>query len=175
MSSSDKPFIGFLALLAMVACLAITGCGFTPLYAKAEHQDAQVAAGFDQVGIGNIPDQKGQYLRNALIDRFYQNGRPDMPRYHLELTPIAESQTDLDITRSATTTRTQLRLTTTMTLTDTKTGKVLLTRDLFSVNSYNILETQYNTNVSQEYVRENLLDDLARQIEAQLALYFKRQ
>jgi hypothetical protein len=128
----------------------------------------------DTVTIGSIPDESGQYLRNALIDRLYRYGRPSESRYVLNFKPIAEAKSNLDITKTATATRSQIRLTTTMTLTDIRTGKVVMTRDLRAINSFNVLQSQYDTNVSEDYVRKNALDDLARQVEAQLALYFKR-
>jgi LPS-assembly lipoprotein len=129
---------------------------------------------FNDVEIANIPDQSGQYLRNALMDRLYSAGRPANPRYTLTIAPITESETDLDTTKSSTATRTQLRLTTTMTLTEIASGKTVLTRDLTAVNSYNVLQSQFTTRVTEQDARQNSLDNIARQAEAQLALYFRQ-
>ncbi len=154
----------------LVYFLLLTGCGFTPLYGGGAAPQAR----FDTVEIGNIPDREGQYLRNALIDRFYTQGRPSSPDHTLVVAPIVESLTDLDITKNSSATRAQLRLSTTMTLLENASGKPVLTRTLTSLNSYNILASQFTTRVSEENVREAALDDLARQIETQMALYFKR-
>jgi LPS-assembly lipoprotein len=150
----------------------LTACGFTPLYATRGEQASSVPSQFNDVAIANIPDQSGQYLRNALMDRLYSAGRPANPRYTLTVAPITEGETDLDITKSSTATRTQLRLTTSMTLTETATGKTVLTRDLAVVNSYNVLESQFTTRVTEQNTRQSSLDNIARQIEAQLALFF---
>jgi hypothetical protein len=184
MSSSVKPAFSvqrsvFRKLLLLIAahCALITlaSCGFTPLYGSmGQGANPSVSDKLDTVTIGSIPDESGQYLRNALIDRLYRYGRPSESRYVLNFKPIAEAKSNLDITKTATATRSQIRLTTTMTLTDIRTGKVVMTRDLRAINSFNVLQSQYDTNVSEDYVRKNALDDLARQVEAQLALYFKR-
>lgn len=180
-SSNDKTmkeealFLGLSANISyflfpiLLLPLFLTACGFTPMYG---HND--VSATFDQVEIGNIPNYEGQYLRNALIDRLYQNGYPHNPRYAMNLSPIEERITDLDITKSADATRAQLRVKTTMTLVDKESNKKLLERELMAMTSYNRLTSYFTTRVSEKAARENALDDLARQAERELALYFNR-
>lgn len=151
--------------------LTLTACGFTPMYG----QKGAVTQTFDQIEIGNIPDYEGQYLRNALIDRLYQNGYPAQPRYQLNLSKVNERLTDLDITKSADATRAQLRLDTTLTLRDKDSDKILLSRKLMAITSYNKLNSYFTTRVSEKAARENALDEIARQTEQELALYFNRQ
>ena len=158
-------------LLAALCSLFTAGCAFTPH----DGSGASPNASFNEVEIGSIPDREGQYLRNALIDRMYTQGRPASADYVLDIRPIKETRIDLDITKNASATRAQLRLTTSMMLTEKATGQAVLKRDLTSLNSYNILASQFTTRVSEQNVREAALDDLARQIETQLALYFKRR
>ena len=124
--------------------------------------------------IENIPDREGQFLRNNLIDRFYQNGRPADPAYKLYIEKIDEKIDDLDITKSSDATRAQLRLSTKLTLQDTRTSSVILKRDVSAITSYNILQSQFTTRVSENDARENALKELAAQIERQLSLYFNR-
>lgn len=163
---------------AFLALLFLCACGFTPLYGTGGNADGtrslSVQQGLDSVSIDNIPDREGQYLRNALMDRFYSAGRPDDARYRLVIESVHETKTDLDITKSSDATRAQLRMNTLMTLTDRASGQELLRRKLSAITSYNILQSQFTTRVSEQNARENALDDLARQIEQQLALYFKR-
>ncbi len=161
--------------ITLILMLCLSGCGFTPLYGEpSESAKEQIGAGFDQIFIENIPDREGQYLRNALIDRFYSAGRPDAASYRLYIEPIAERKTDLDITKSSDATRAQMRLSTEMILSDRVSGRNLLRRKLVSITSYNILQSHFTTQVSEQNARRNALDDLARQVEQQLALYFKR-
>ena len=156
--------------MIVLACFLVTACGFQPLYG-----DQSVAsAEFAQISISNIPDRSGQYLRNALIDRFYSDGWPINSRYVLRVHPIKENTVNLDITKNSDATRAQLRLGTTMILMDQATKETLLTRNLSAISSYNVLTSEFATSVSAQKTRENALDDLARQIELQIGLYFRR-
>lgn len=167
--------LSWVKIFSITSLLFLTACGFSPLYSNhSGTQNAAITGNFDRVFIENIPEREGQYLRNALIDRFYVSGRPDNALYRLNVSPIAETRTDLDITKSSDATRAQLRLRSKMVLTDRASGRELLSRNLVSITSYNILQSQFTTRVSEQNARENALDDLARQIEQQLALYFRR-
>lgn len=161
-------------LLTLVVIL-LPSCGFRPLYGEAAQSkmSAQQNGGYD-VEIAIIPDQTGQYLRNLLIDRFYQNGYPTKPRYRLQVAPIAELEQSLALAKTAESTRSQLRQTTRFDLIDTQTGQAVLSRDLMAISSYNILVSEFATRVTEESARTNGIQDLARQIELQLGLYFNR-
>ena len=134
-----------------------------------------VEAGLDQVAIGNIQDREGVYLRNALIDRFYRNGTPANPRYDLGISPITENKASLDITTSSETTRAQLTQSTVLSLRDRQNGQLVLQRTLSSITSYNILESEFATRVSEENARQSGLDDIARQAELQISLFLNRK
>lgn len=161
-------------ILVIASLLLLAACGFEPMYGRNINEYTGVESNLAQVDIGNIPDREGQYVRNALIDRFYRTGRPANPIYDLSIDPIVESLVDLDITKSSDATRGQLREQTKIRLTDHRTGQVVLERDLRSITSYNILGSEFATRVTEDNARTNALDDLARQIEMQLNLYFKR-
>lgn len=164
------------ALTALTALCVLSGCGFQPVYGTHDRtgQPMAVQQSLNDIYIGNIPDQEGQFLRNLLIDRFYYGGRPQDARYHLEIDPVRQQTHELGITKSADATRSQLRLTTRMQLHDRESGKVIMSRRLVSITSYNVLESQFTTRVSEQAARESALNDLARQIETHLALHFRR-
>lgn len=161
--------------IILLSLLTLTACGFRPVYGVNRDTPIGVEEQLGKVEIANIPDREGQYLRNALIDRFYRDGRPFDPAYILTVSSVQETITDLDITKTSDTTRTQLRLGINYTLTDKTTGQQLFTRQATSVNSYNVLGSEFATRVTEENARENALDDLARQVELQINLYLKRQ
>lgn len=165
----------FLPLFALcVLSFPLASCGFSPMYGEHSSHSKNVTANLSQVQIGNIPNREGQFLRNQLIDQFYKDGRPENPAYILQILPIREFVTDLDVTRSSDVTRAQLRLTSTMILTDAQSGEELLRRGLSATSSYNVLAEEFATRFSEQSTRENALNDLARQIELQLGLYFNR-
>ncbi len=167
-------FFSFCAAL-LLAGFSLTGCGFSPLYGKhSAGANQNVRAQLSSVYIGNIPDQSGQYLRNALMDRFYAQGRPGAnAAYKLNVANVVESRSELDITKTSDSTRAQLYMTTSFVLNDDK-GEELLTRSLTAVTSYNILDSQFTTRVAEDAARRQALDELARQIETHLLLYFNR-
>lgn len=159
--------------------LLLTGCGFQPLYIQSVpgssgQSTAQNSPAYQSIIIDIIPDRSGQILRNDLMDRLYVYGEPATPLYELTLTPIKESISDLAITKSSEATRAQILLTTTMTLKNNA-GEVLLTRDLRARASYNTLESEFATRVTEKSARESALSDLARQAELNLNLYFNQK
>lgn len=155
--------------------ISIGACGFHPVYGVNKHTPVGVEEQLSNIWISNIPDRDGQFLRNALIDRFYRDGQPTNPQYVLTVQPVNESKRDLDITVDADATRGQLTLTTKMSLTNRKTGKILIEQDLRAITSYNILGSEFTNRVSEQNTRENALEDLARQIENRIALALKRK
>ncbi len=162
------------ALLSL-CILALAGCGFHPVYSTGPSgQENASQAAFQQISIANIPDRAGQILRNALIDRLYRDGRPEQPRYILFITPLSESIRDLDITKTADSTRGQLHMTSALRLTDKQTGAVLLQRPLTALTSYNILGSEFTNRVAEDNARKNAIEELARQVELQLSLYFQQ-
>lgn len=160
--------------LLLISVGLMAACGFHPVYGVNKYTAVGAEEHLAQTYIDGIPNREGQYLRNALIERFYRDGRPVSPAYTLSVSPITESLRDLDITIDSDTTRGQLTLSITMQLIDKETNETLFQRSLRSIASYNIIDSEFANRVSEQNTRENALDDLARQIEQQLALYFKR-
>lgn len=162
-------------LLLLISSLFLPSCGFHPQYGVNKYTSHGAEEHLALVHIEGIPDREGQYLRNALIDRFYRDGRPDKVAYMLNVEDIKESLIDLDITKDSDSTRGQLRLSTRMKLHKATSGELLLDRNLHAVTSYNILGSEFANRVAEQNARENALDDLAGQIELQIVLYLKRQ
>lgn len=162
-------------LISTALCVLCSGCGFTPMYGSLDNaQTVSAQETLAQIGIKNIPNREGLFLRNALIDSFYKNGRPSDPRFTLKISEISESTYDLDITVTSDATRAQLTLSTAMNLIDNDTGEDVFNRSLKSSASYNIMESEFATRISEKNTRENVLNDLARKIELQIMLYLNR-
>ena len=159
--------------LTLLSLFFLSACGFTPLYGESP-QNTGTATGLNQVEISIIPDREGQFLRNALMDRFYKNGIPSNALYELKVEPITEKVSDFDITIESEATRRQLKLNSTMTLIDKKTNETVLSRPLVAITSHNVLESEFSTIVTEQSAREAALNDLARQVERQLTLYFAK-
>lgn len=162
--------------LVLITILLLPACGFAPTYGtRGENASSPfVTSGLDQIEIALIPDREGQYLRNALIDRFYKNGTPSAPQYLLEIPKVSENVSDFDITIDSEATRRQLKLSATLNLKDVQSGKKLLVRKLRAITSYNVLESEFSTIVTEQSARDAALNDLARQAERHIALYFTK-
>lgn len=166
-------FLSF--LVSFLGLLVLSACGFTPMYGGVSaNGDNAVQSQLNSVKIANIPDYQGQFLRNRLVDKFYHDGPPADPAYTLNFSPITIIKTDLDLTKNASATRSQLSVRVSMTLTDNKTGQIVMERGLTSAASYDILQSRFTTRVSEENAQQNALEDIARQTEQQLVLYFHR-
>ncbi len=161
-------------LILTLALLGVTGCGFHPVYGVNKYTPIGAETKFQSIEIANIPDREGQFLRNELIDRLQRSNPSAQKNYTLKVAPLQEYIRELDITIDSDTTRAQLNVSTSMDLIDNQTREVLLRRNLSSTASFNVLGSEFSNSVSEQSTRENVIKDLARQIELQLALYFKR-
>lgn len=175
--SSFKRFLAVFFCTLLLATAA--GCGFSPLYATKTQTSVQA---FRNITIANIPERAGQQLRNLLIDKLYGSAGPSAQSpYRLTLTNLAEHDTHLGVQKDATVTRIQLRVSADLVLTDlhrTDTDgnpAVVLERRLRTLNSYNVLDNLYATQVSRQNILDISLNELSDQAVTELALFFKRQ
>lgn len=159
--------------VALGICLLLPACGFQPMYGK--HAGGQSLAALHQnIRIDNIPDRDGQFLRNMLLDRLNDEGRPADARYVLEVAPLKKEAVNQLITKDATYTRALLKISTTVRLVDTVYGKTVLERKFLSSGSYNLLDNQFATIVSRDSMTDNLLRELSDNIVTALNLHFAK-
>lgn len=161
-----------LGILALISGLALNACGFRPLYGES----AQGASSFDRletVQIAALPDRTGQQLHNLLRDRINPRGQPNAPEYVLRVF-LSEQTEALAIDQDETATRANLRLSASFTLTRLEGEEVVFTGLSNSINSYNIVDSQFATFVSERDARERALRELSEDIRLRLATYFAR-
>ena len=159
-----------LLLLPFFLVVTISACGFQPIYSQ--KNQANVSENMSQIRISNIADRQGQILRNKLIDKLYgSSARPVSPKYRLSIQNLDEIISSVGIKKDATTTRGRITMTATLILEDYR-GDILLERDLKSVNSYNILDSQYGTLITRQDAQQRTLDELSDEIQTILSLYF---
>lgn len=162
-----------LPLFTLFAVSLLSACGFSPVYG--DRGAGSAAPMLNAIAIGNIPDRDGQMLRNRLIDRFYGNGRPSDPLWSLDIAPVRERLSEIDITKDSDATRGQLRLETDIRLRRIADGTDMLHRTVRTTTGYNIVASRFATRVTEDAARTNAVDDLARQIESAIALFAARQ
>jgi LPS-assembly lipoprotein len=156
--------------LCLFLTAGLSACGFESLRAPKN----QLSVSRPDIEIGNIPDREGQYLRNLLIDRLYTHGRPADAAQQLKFSPLDKNISNIGIQSDATATVAQMQISTQMQLVEKATGAVLLQRRLKAAGSYNLLDNQLATLVSQQNVTENILRGLGDDAVMELNLYFRR-
>jgi LPS-assembly lipoprotein len=158
----------------LALCLILAGCGFQPMYGEKAGRRS-VAAMHQSIRIDNIPDRDGQYLRNLLLDRLNDAGRPADARYVLQVAPLKKEITNQLVRKDATYTRALMKISTEARLYDTLHGQVVMTRPFLSSGSYNLLDNQFATIVSRDSMTDNLLRELSDNIVTAIDLHFARE
>jgi LPS-assembly lipoprotein len=158
-------------LAALLLPLALTGCGLHPLYSGGTH--GVVAQELAQVEVGPIGGQAGWLMRNALTDRIGAAGH-EAPRYRLEV-ELNDQITGLGInsvnavTRERRTLRARFRL-----VTADAAGTTLLDASAGSDEGIDVVSSDYATVAAEQTALENLVQDVADQIVARVAVYARR-
>ncbi len=168
------------AMLALLVVIGLAGCGFTPVYAPEATaltgggRIAPVQDQFALVHVDYIPDRNGQVLRNHLIDRLSLGAPREGSAYLLQI-GLNERVIDLGIRKDAVATRAQIRYFSHYKLVQRNTGETLVSGQLRSTASYNILDSEFGTFVTADDARDRGLRDLGEQLVTRLALYFRDQ
>jgi LPS-assembly lipoprotein len=168
MSEKRKRAAAFF-FLTSVLCLLTSACGFHPIYGARE-DNAPVAAELNEVAIGNIADRNGQMLRNDLIDRMYGKGRPQNPKYNLEV-KLRATEEGIGLLPNAITTLNELNVYGEYTLTD-QSGKALVSATAHAVANFDQLQEQYGTLAARDNAYRRCLDEVSAQIVERLSMYF---
>lgn len=152
--------------------MAVSGCGFRPLYAPPEEDvSGRSVYAFDifkKVSIANIPDREGQYFRNQLVMLLHPSGRSSTTEYELRVT-LNEGTSNLAVKRSAVATRAKLTVKGVYSLIPFDGSKEALSGEVQTSSGYNIFQSEFQTLMAEKGARERALDDLAQQLRIRLA------
>jgi LPS-assembly lipoprotein len=176
MSWSRRRTLGYLLVAAPAMA---SGCGLRPLYGT-RAEGPSVQNDLADISLRRVRarepryDRLGQILHNNLLDRINPAGRPRDPRYRLVVSlNVAREQTGIQITEQAT--RARLLVYANFTLSDIRTGKTLTAGSDRSINSFNILDSQYAALSAERDAEKRAVREIADSIHARLAIYFDRQ
>src|SRR5688572_10386463 len=160
----------FAVLCAGLASLALSGCGFQPLYGGTTAGGQKLAAVMAGIDVVPIPGRVGQKLRNELIFDTTGGRNAGTTRYRLEIA-IKESVTDQmgQITGDAT--GQVFQLDATFKLVDSANGKILYQGKAISRAPYNRFQEIF-ANVRARYDAENrAARTVSESIRTQVAAY----
>jgi LPS-assembly lipoprotein len=156
----------------LLLCLALTGCGYKPLYGDNRGDSAAVIADLATIRIEAIPDRIGQKLYNMLHERLTPDGRIADPLYSLRVR-LRETNDELLYERDETATRANLTLRADYELRRLTDDEVIASGTSRSTSGYDILSSQYATLVSQSDARERsarvISDDLRTRVAVALS------
>ena len=143
----------FAVLIAGLVPLALSGCGFQPLYGGTTAGGQRLSEVMAGVEINPIPGRVGQKLRNELIFANTGGSRAAASRYRLDIA-IKESVTDQLVQITGDATGQVYQLDATFQLIDSASGKVLLQGKAISRAPYNRFQEIF-ANVRARYDAEN--------------------
>lgn len=156
--------------LALTALLTLPACGFHPVYGSLSKDGNPVADELAAITIDPIPEHTGQTLRNDLIDRFNNKGRPTAPLYHLAI-KLQVADEDLGTLANGTTTLAAVQASASYTLSD-KDGKTLNSGSAASTGQYDKLISMYGTLAAHDGAVDRTIREVSEQVTARISLYF---
>ena len=157
--------------------LALSGCGFQPVYMPTATGKGGVAQReLAAIHVNLIPDRPGQELRQALQDRLELAGGDIKRRYDLQV-GFSVAGEGIAIQNDDTATRVRLIGTAIWTLTAQDSSKTKLSSGFAkAVDAMNILDSQYFAlDQENEAVQKRIAETLADQITIQLAAFFRKR
>lgn len=161
-----------LVALAVVAPLALCGCGWEPLYA--DLQTGPASEELRAIKVQPIPERIGQRLEIALRNSLNPTGEPTTPRYRLE-TLLGVGLSNLGIQSQGLATLGQIDASATYKLVDLQTGATLLSSTVHVANSFDLNPNQYSTIVGEDDARVRCVAELDQEIVTRLTLFMERR
>ncbi|WP_343344705.1 LPS assembly lipoprotein LptE [Sphingomicrobium sp. XHP0239] len=159
-------------LFLVGTAMLLAGCGLRPLYGTGGSHPTKTALG--AVAVAPIDEQSGWLLRNALVDRLAgPSGTPD-PLYRLDVV-IDDDITRFGLRRDAATTRERRTLRARYQLVEIATGLTLVDASAGFDAGIDITSSPYATVAAEQTALERLSSEVADDIVARLALYFRNR
>ncbi len=162
----------FRFVCACTLLVALTACGFRPLYSKAENR--AISQELAHIRISAIEDREGQVIHNFLLDCLNPDGRRADTIYTLRVA-VSRDTKEIGLKFTEEATRAQLTLIAGYFLTRDIDGKLLAEGSVRSVNNYNISSSEFARLVSERDATERAARELSDEIKTRLSVYFSRR
>lgn len=163
-----------LATTALAATLlALSGCGWAPLYADPETGPAasQLAA----IKVDPIPERIGQRLEMALRNALDPGGEQAKEQYRLH-TVLTVGLSDLGIQTQGTAVLGRVDVVATYSLSDLKSGQTLLnSQQVHAQNSFSLDPNQYSTVVAEDDAGVRCIVEITNEMVSRLTLFMERR
>ena len=161
------------AFFAVVSMLALSGCGFRPLYAVGTTPEGMDTY-FGQVFVEPIPGRQGVHLRNQLLDALTPSGTPSGAAYRLGI-KLEDIKEGLAIQANTQITRYNYTLIAKYELRDAVSGEMLDRGTTRAIAAYNVVNSQFGTQSAERDAQERAAREAGEEIRLQLGLYFENR
>ena len=153
--------------LALLLLLALSGCGFKPLYSRGtEAADERLATN----RVSPIPDRLGQRLAIDLRDTFNPLGRKVDATHALNVSLVTERR-EVAVRRDGTASRVELVVNANYTLADLSTQRSVLTGIARSRDTFDLVDNEYANVIAGESAQARTLRFITEEIRTRIALF----
>lgn len=156
----------------LICGLLLAGCGFEPLYGERDQAVATESL-LNRVAVPPIENRVGQLARIELTNRLTPTRPAPTPLFTLNV-KLGESKTNLAVERDSSATRANLTIDAAFELKRISDGAKLTSGSVRSVNSYDILQSDFATLAAEQNARRRGAKDVADGIIDRLAIYLRR-
>ncbi|MGQ0740935.1 MAG: LPS assembly lipoprotein LptE [Alphaproteobacteria bacterium] len=163
------PISGFRFLISAALLVPLAACGFHPLYGKIGGKSADVT--FQSIYVEAIPERVGYQLRSNLLDLFDAPSAPQGAMYRLRI-ELRSDEKGLALEETAAVTRYSYRLAARYRLTRAGSTDVLKKGVVYSLTSYDVVQSPYATVVAERDAQDRAAQDIAERLRTELAVYF---
>lgn len=147
------------------ATLALSACGFAPLYAQ-----QGLTSSMRQIGI-EVPDTRtGYFLQQDLRNGF--GGDDSSPKAYILTVKMSERHFSIGYKVDDTSTKSEVTSSVSYVLADANTGKVLYKDSFTETVTYDTTSSPLTGVVSQQDAQERIAVAISQKIQTNLALYF---
>lgn len=170
-----------ISILTVCLSLALSACGFEPLYVERKSGDKWYYHGeFDtsiteemaQIKVEPISDRLGQMIRNELTDSFTPKGAPEKARYRLVISSVDKEVVQQALRDDITATRERVRYKVNYYLYDLESGEELVKGNSLAYLSYDILANPYSTTFAQKKIEKDAAKIIANDISLRMGAFF---
>lgn len=148
-------------------CVALTACGFRPLYEAGGSADAMQQR-LASVAVAPVPERLGQILTTQLEDRFLTNGAPE---YRLALS-LEQSTRGFGVRPDASVAQEELTMVAVMQLYLLGDEQPVIEERVRARTAYDVVLSDFANVQQRDDAARRLVLDIADRVERRLALYF---
>lgn len=158
------------AILALSVAVALSGCGYRPLYGSSA-ESAGVSAQLTSVAIPEATTRVGQLIRNDLLSG---RGGGGGDRYTLNMTTVVRKSGVIDQPQPSVT-RQSIRLAVDFELIEQGSGKTVYSGKTFSQASFDVIRQPFADLQAETNATERAAHEVSGDIRTRLAAYFSKR